>query len=147
MVFNHIISCFKLEIICFLCYAFFEVRTLTREEFIKSLIKERGFNIKSFAAHIGIPYTSLLSMLNNSIGGAAVETVIKICEELNIPVEALKSENFNSSLASKKAKLNNNEQELIKKYRLLTDEQQGAVNANINYFIELNKSKNEENIN
>ena len=39
------------------------------------------------------------------------------------------------------------EQELIKKYRLLTDEQQGAVNANINYFIELNKSKNEENIN
>lgn len=43
--------------------------------------------------------------------------------------------------------ISNDEKDLIKKYRLLTDEQQGAVNANINYFIELNKSKNEENIN
>lgn len=36
------------------------------------------------------------------------------------------------------------EKELIKKYRLLTDEQKGAVNANINYFIDLNKSKMEQ---
>lgn len=117
---------------------------MTREEFIKNLIKERGFNIKSFAAHIGVPYTSLLSMLNNSIGGAAVETVIKICEELNIPVEALKSENFNPSISNVKVNLSSAEQELIKKYRLLTDEQQGAVDASINYFIGLNKSKNED---
>lgn len=117
---------------------------MTREEFIKNLIKERGFNIKSFAAHIGIPYTSLLSMLNNSIGGAAVETVIKICEELNIPVEALKSENFNSSISNVKVSLSSAEKELIEKYRLLTDEQKGAVDANINYFIGLNKAKNED---
>lgn len=121
-----------------------EVSILTREEFIKNLIKERGFNIKSFAAHIGIPYTSLLSMLNNSIGGAAVETVIKICEELNIPVEALKSENFNSSISNVKVSLSSAEKELIEKYRLLTDEQKGAVDANINYFIGLNKAKNED---
>ena len=65
---------------------------MTREEFLKMLIKQKGYTIKSFAAKIGIPYTSLLSMLNGSIGGAAVESVIKICEELDISVESLKNE-------------------------------------------------------
>ena len=69
---------------------------MTREEFLKMLIKQKGYTIKSFAAKIGIPYTSLLSMLNGSIGGAAVESVIKICEELDISVESLKNEEIDS---------------------------------------------------
>ena len=69
---------------------------MTREEFLKMLIKQKGYTIKSFAAKIGIPYTSLLSMLNGSIGGAAVESVIKICEELDISVESLKNEEMDS---------------------------------------------------
>ena len=35
-------------------------------------------------------------MLNGSIGGAAVESVIKICEELDISVESLKNEEIGS---------------------------------------------------
>lgn len=70
---------------------------MTREEFLKMLIKQKGYTIKSFAAKIGIPYTSLLSMLNGSIGGAAVESVIKICEELGISVESLKSEDIDDT--------------------------------------------------
>lgn len=69
---------------------------MTREGFLKMLIKQKGYTIKSFAAKIGIPYTSLLSMLNGSIGGAAVESVIKICEELDISVESLKNEEIGS---------------------------------------------------
>ena len=69
---------------------------MTREEFLKMLIKQKGYTIKSFADKIGIPYTSLLSMLNGSIGGAAVESVIKICEELDISVESLKNEEIGS---------------------------------------------------
>jgi len=70
---------------------------MTREEFLKMLIKQKGYTIKNFAAKIGIPYTSLLSMLNGSIGGAAVESVIKICAELDISVESLKNEEIDSS--------------------------------------------------
>ena len=51
---------------------------MTREEYIKGLIKDRGKNIKEFSADIGIPYTTMLSMLKN-LGGAAVDSVIKIC--------------------------------------------------------------------
>lgn len=67
---------------------------MNREEFLKILIKQKGYTIKSFATKIGIPYTTLLSMLNGSIGGAAVESVIKICEELGISVESLKDEDI-----------------------------------------------------
>lgn len=112
---------------------------MTREEFIKQLIKQNGYNIKSFAAAISIPYSTLLSMLNNSIGGASVESAIKICEKLNIPVEILKKENFsNTTKILEKEKLNTHEKEFIKKYRQLTAEQQGVIENNIDYFIQVN---------
>lgn len=72
---------------------------VTREEYLKELIKQKGYgNLKQFAAEIDIPYTTLLSMLNNGIGGAAVGSVIKICEALDISVESLKSEMVEPSL-------------------------------------------------
>ncbi|HIU64710.1 MAG TPA: helix-turn-helix transcriptional regulator [Candidatus Avacidaminococcus intestinavium] len=70
---------------------------MNREKFLKMLIKQKGYTIKSFATKIGIPYTTLLSMLNGSIGGAAVKTAIKICEELSISVESLKNEDVDES--------------------------------------------------
>ncbi|HJI10890.1 MAG TPA: helix-turn-helix transcriptional regulator [Phascolarctobacterium faecium] len=72
---------------------------VTREEYLKELIKQKGYgNLKQFAAEIDIPYTTLLSMLNNGIGGAAVGSIIKICEALDISVESLKSELVEPSL-------------------------------------------------
>lgn len=76
---------------------------VTREEYLKELIKQKGYgNLKQFAAEIDIPYTTLLSMLNNGIGGAAVGSIIKICEALDISVESLKSElvepSFNNAI-------------------------------------------------
>ena len=70
---------------------------MTREEYLKELIKQKGYgNLKQFAAEIDIPYTTLLSMLNNGIG--AVGSIIKICEALDISVESLKSELVEPSL-------------------------------------------------
>lgn len=72
---------------------------MTREEYLKELIKQKGYgNLKKFASEIDIPYTTLLSMLNNGIGGAAVGSIIKICEALDISVESLKSEMIEPSL-------------------------------------------------
>lgn len=70
---------------------------MTREEFLKLLIKKKGYTIKDFAAFIGMPYTTLLSMLNGSIGGAAVESVIKICRALGISVETLQVSDISDS--------------------------------------------------
>lgn len=60
-----------------------------REEIIKSMIKEKGMSIKSFAESIDMPYTTLHSMLERGIGKAAVDNVIKVCRALNITVEEL----------------------------------------------------------
>lgn len=64
---------------------------MTRENYLKNLIRSEGYTLKGFASTIGIPYSTLLSMLNNSIGGAAVDNVIKICAALGITVEQLQN--------------------------------------------------------
>lgn len=62
---------------------------MTREDYVKSLIKSNGYNLKEFAAQIHMPYTTLLSILNGSIGGAAMDNVLKICRALDLTVEEL----------------------------------------------------------
>lgn len=62
---------------------------MTREDYIKSLIKSHGYNLKEFAKLIQMPYTTLLSILNGSIGGAAMDNVLKICHALNLKIEDL----------------------------------------------------------
>ena len=66
-------------------------RGVTREDYVKSLIKSNGYNLKEFAAKIRMPYTTLLSILNGSIGGAAMDNVLKICRALDLTVEELNS--------------------------------------------------------
>lgn len=62
---------------------------MTREEYVKYLIQKQNYTYKSFAASINIPYTTLLSMLKNGLGGAAIDNVIKVCRGLHITVEEL----------------------------------------------------------
>ena len=66
-----------------------DVVAVTREDYVKTLIKARGYTFKAFAREINMPYTTLLSILNGSIGGAAMDNVLKICQALNIRIEEL----------------------------------------------------------
>ena len=63
---------------------------INREKYITNLIKERGFNVKSFANYIEMPYSTLRSILEKGIGGASIDNVIKICKGLNISIDTLK---------------------------------------------------------
>lgn len=109
---------------------------LKRLQEIKSLRKLRNEDISKKS---NIPIGTLSKIFAGITTDPKIGTLIAIADALDISVDYL--------IYGTTTSFNNDEQELIKKYRLLTDEQQGAVNANINYFIELNKSKNEENIN
>ena len=62
---------------------------MKREEFLKKAIKKCGYNLKDFADKIDMPYTTLLSIVNKSVGGAALDNIIKICNGLNISIETL----------------------------------------------------------
>lgn len=62
---------------------------MTREEYLKNLIYARGYNVKSFSDHIGVPYTTLRSSFSRGIGGTSIDLIIKICKDLGITVEEL----------------------------------------------------------
>ncbi|WP_031515449.1 LexA family protein [Desulfofalx alkaliphila] len=60
-----------------------------KAKIIAQLIKEKGYSRRAFAEEIGIPATTLQSMLARGIGGASVDNVIKVCKALGITVEEL----------------------------------------------------------
>ena len=55
---------------------------MTREEFIKRKIKEKGVTLKDYARMINMPYSTLLSMLAGNLGGASLDNVVRICNGL-----------------------------------------------------------------
>lgn len=61
---------------------------MTREEFLKQKINEGGYSFKSYASHINMPYTTLMSILKN-VGGASIDNIVKICGGLSISINQL----------------------------------------------------------
>lgn len=86
---------------------------MNREEKIKNLITQKGYSIKSFANHIEMPYSTLLSMLNGSIGGASIDNVLKICKGLEISICELQEHAENKT----NLKLSKKEEKLVIAYR------------------------------
>lgn len=58
---------------------------------LESLIREKGYNLKSFAAKCEIPYTTLYGIIKNGVGKASVNNIILICRNLGITVEELEN--------------------------------------------------------
>lgn len=62
---------------------------MEKAKFLETLIKERGYNLKSFAAECEIPYTTLYGIIKNGVGKARVDNILTICHHLGITVEEL----------------------------------------------------------
>ena len=91
---------------------------MTREQFLKNLIKTNGLTIKEFAQNIEMPYSTLLTMLNEEkIGNAAVDSVIKICKGLNITIQDLQSVQETDPSLTEHLVLTEHEKKLILSYR------------------------------
>ena len=60
-----------------------------KTEIVKKLIDENYPSQKAFADSVGIPYTTLRSMLERGIENASVTNVIKVCRGLGITVDQL----------------------------------------------------------
>lgn len=102
---------------------------MTREQYLKNLIKENGFTVKEFAHNINMPYSTLLTMLNDGkIGNAAVDSVIRICQGLNIMIQELQSVQGANVSASPSFHLvlSQHERQLIAKYREKKDLQRAV---------------------
>lgn len=61
----------------------------TIENQIKNVILQRYKSVRAFTQAINIPYSTIDNMFRRGIGGIGVQTVIKICNALDIDVESL----------------------------------------------------------
>lgn len=91
-------------------------------ELIAKEIKSQYRSVRSFALHLGIPQTTLFSMLKNGIEGTAYNTVVRICSELGIELV-----NYDSAV-----KIDGDVLELVKKYNFLDEIGTHTVKAIIN---------------
>jgi len=62
---------------------------MEKAEIVERLIKKAGYSRRQFAEMIGIPPTTLNSMLNRGLGKASIDNVLKVCKGLGITVEEL----------------------------------------------------------
>jgi transcriptional regulator with XRE-family HTH domain len=60
-----------------------------RTEILESLINDTGLSKRAFAEKVGLPPTTLRSMLERGIGNASVDNVLKVCKGLGITTEEL----------------------------------------------------------
>jgi len=65
------------------------VNVMKKAEVVTRLIKEAGYSKRAFAEKIGLPPTTLQSMLSRGIGKASVDNVIKVCKGLGISTDEL----------------------------------------------------------
>jgi repressor LexA len=59
------------------------------ESSVKDLITKKGVSVKAFARQAGIPYTTLLAMIQAGIDKSSVGNVIKVAKALGVDVETL----------------------------------------------------------
>ncbi|WP_025693050.1 helix-turn-helix domain-containing protein [Paenibacillus zanthoxyli] len=62
---------------------------MERAKILARLIEEKGYSRRAFAEHIGLPPTTLQSMLNRGVGGAAIDNVLKVTKGLGITIDEL----------------------------------------------------------
>ena len=89
---------------------------MTREEFIKKKIKEKGMTLKDYARMIGMPYSTLLSMLAGNLGGASLDNVVRICNGLDTSIGTMQSAYTNDSVSGV-TDLSEREKKLVLQYR------------------------------
>lgn len=72
---------------------------MQRTKIIEELIDEKFESKRKFAEHIGMPPTTLQSILKRGIGNASVDNVIRICKGLGITVEELERRAASEAIA------------------------------------------------
>ena len=71
----------------------------TREAYVRRMIAARGLTVKEFANQAGIPPSTLGGILQRGIGTAALDTVIQICDVLEMDVDTLARQTYIEDLS------------------------------------------------
>ncbi|HDX9641463.1 TPA: LexA family protein [Bacillus mobilis] len=73
---------------------------MEKSDVIKQLIEKSGYSRRAFAEKIGLPPTTLQSMLSRGMGKATIDNVIKVCKGLGITIDELEKMAESNTLQS-----------------------------------------------
>lgn len=57
---------------------------MDREQKLRNLILDRYASLRQFSLEVGIPYSTLMTLLSRGISGASFDLVVQICKALQI---------------------------------------------------------------
>lgn len=57
---------------------------MDREQKLRNEILDRYASLRQFSIEVGIPYSTLMTLLSRGIGGASFDVVMQICKQLQI---------------------------------------------------------------
>lgn len=103
---------------------------------LREIMEYKGFNTKTFAKLLDMPYRTLQNYLLNERSPSA-DVLIKVSNVLNVNLNWLmcgKGDMFNSSVNDDE--LSEKEKELISHYRMLPDDTQTAFDASFKFLSE-----------
>ena len=95
---------------------------MTIEEQLKNEILNNYKSIRAFTQKIDIPYSTLDTIFKRGIGGAGVNTVLKIFNELSLDIESIDKGVLTPNNSNNNPVLNANEKKLISSYRSLNNQ-------------------------
>jgi len=64
------------------------------ESKLKEIIIEKYGSVKRFSDKIGVPYTTIDTILKRGVKNSNVQNVFKMCDELNIDINELAKDNI-----------------------------------------------------
>ncbi len=102
---------------------------------IVKLLKEKNITKAQLAKGIGIPYTTLDSMLKRDSDASKIETIYKISEYLEVSLDELVFEDGERNTAILQ-NITEKEIELLRMYRKMDSRGKGAVDAVMSYELE-----------
>ena len=62
---------------------------MNREQKLRNIILDKYISLRTFANAAEIPYSTLTTILERGIAGASFDTIIKICQTLEIDPEKI----------------------------------------------------------
>lgn len=118
------------------------------ENQIKDIILQRFKSVRAFTQMLGIPYSTVDTMLKRGIGGTSVQTVIKVCNALDLDIESISSGQLQpKNRAARYSLVSISDYEHLQKYHRLDEHGKESVelilNHEYNRIINLLDSENE----
>lgn len=111
------------------------------EEKLKDLILSKFKSIREFSNAIGLPYTTVDSILRRGIEKANILNIIKICDVLNIDTEELSKGNIvNKKISDSYKNFDSEKEQILEFYDKFSDPKRKEL---LNYALYLS-TKNED---